>query len=63
MHDHGLLGSCGAFLRSVASHWSGEVGARDRQAREGEYEPTCGDLCGDAGPDPSGVQGEGPLAA
>ncbi|MBI4469975.1 MAG: acetolactate decarboxylase [Acidobacteria bacterium] len=21
MHDHHLLGSCGAFLRSVASHW------------------------------------------
>ncbi len=23
MHDHSILGSCGAFLRAVASHWSG----------------------------------------
>ncbi len=63
MHDHSLLGSCGAFIRSVASHTSGEVGARDRQVRQGEYEPARGDLRGDAGPDPSGVQGEGTLAA
>jgi len=63
MNDHSLLGSCGAFLRSVASHWSGEVGARGRQARDGEYEPARGDIRGDAGPDSSGVQGEGTLAA
>ena len=24
MTDHSLLGSCGAFLRAVASHWSGD---------------------------------------
>jgi len=63
MNDHSIPGSCGAFLRSVASHWSGEVGTRDRQAREGEYEPTRGDPRRDAGPDPPGVQGEGALAA
>jgi alpha-acetolactate decarboxylase len=22
VHDHHILGSCGAFIRSVASHWS-----------------------------------------
>jgi hypothetical protein len=63
MNAHSMLGNCGAFISSVALHWSGEVGARDRQAREGEYEPARSDLCGDAEPDPSGVQGEGTLAA
>jgi len=63
MNVHGMLGSCGAFIRSAASHWRGEVGAQDRQVREDEYEPSRGDPRGDAGPDPSGVQGEGTLAA
>jgi hypothetical protein len=31
MHEHSLLGSCGAFIRSVASHWSG--GARSTASR------------------------------
>src|SRR3990172_5592 len=33
MHDHSLLGSCGAFLRSVASHWSGGGRLHDDAAK------------------------------
>jgi hypothetical protein len=31
MHDHSVLGSCGAVLRAVASRWSG--GARSTASR------------------------------
>jgi len=36
MHDHSLLGSCGAFLRSVASHWSGGRRLHDDAAKAHE---------------------------
>jgi hypothetical protein len=36
MHDHSILGSCGAFLRSVASHWSGGGRLHDDAAKAHE---------------------------
>jgi len=33
MHEHSLLGSCGAFLRAVASHWSGDGRLHDDAAQ------------------------------
>jgi hypothetical protein len=36
MHDHSILGSCGAFLRSVASHWSGGGRLHDDAAQAHE---------------------------
>jgi hypothetical protein len=36
MHDHNMLGSRGAFLRSVASHWSGGGRLHDDDAKAHE---------------------------
>jgi acetolactate decarboxylase len=36
MHDHSILGSCGAFIRSVASHWTGAGRLHDDPARAHE---------------------------
>jgi acetolactate decarboxylase len=36
MNDHSVLGSCGAFLRSVASHWSGGGRLHDDAAKAHE---------------------------
>ena len=36
MHDHSILGSCGAFLRSVAAHWSSGGGLHHDAAKAHE---------------------------